>query len=147
MNLGRFRIFVSGIRRYGFVPPIVKSILPPPANLVSTFESNTEALVVVLQEKERIREADLADKERGLLALIRVADRVQRFAAPIFGTVEGIVKQLFFVCFQLGDNQRRQDNTPQLYMCVCVSMCILFLVLHPGWKSIAYSGAFCFFSF
>ncbi len=74
----------------------MKSIIPPPTNLVSTFESNTEALVVVLQEKERIREADLAEKERGLLAFIRVADLVQRFAAPIIGTVEGIVKQLFF---------------------------------------------------
>ena len=110
----------------------MKSIIPPPTNLVSTFESNTEALVVVLQEKERIREADLAEKERGLLAFIRVADLVQRFAAPIIGTVEGIVKQLFFVCFQLGDNQRRQVNTPQLYMRVCVNMCFLFLVLHPS---------------
>ena len=128
-------------------PAIAKSIIPPPANLVLTFESNTEALVVVLQVKERIREADLAEKERGLLVFIRVADLVQRFAAPIIGTVEGIVKQLFFVCFQLGDNQRRQDNTPQLYMRVCVSMCILFLVLHPGWKSITYSETFCFSRF
>lgn len=50
---------------------------------------------------------------------------------PSLGPSKESSSNSFFVCFQIGDNQRRH-NTPQLYMRVRVNTCILFLVLHPG---------------